>query len=115
MASLYYASPSRCSSTLCLSSTGISKLLWSLLSPIFLSICVKKVYNVVYSVTVEPVYSVITWKSVSSYVWVVVAIAAVIGMHFLGRLIWERCKKPRYDEELERRRENGEKKGVGWV
>ena len=29
-----------------------------------------------YSLTVEPVYSIITWKSVASYVWVTVAVGS---------------------------------------
>lgn len=47
----------------------------------------------------RPIYTIIDWKSGMSYIYVIVALAAVAIVHCLGQLIWYKCKKPRYEAQ----------------
>ena len=47
----------------------------------------------------RPIYTIIDWKSGMSYIYVIVALAAVAIVHCIGQLIWYKCKKPRYEAQ----------------
>ena len=56
-----------------------------------------------YSLVVHPVYRVITWRSPLSYITAAGAFILVVLMHWLGRVVWQKCKRGRYEDSISRR------------
>jgi len=48
----------------------------------------------VYTLTVEKTYKVLTWRDASSYLLVAGSLAAVVITHLIGQVLWYKCKVP---------------------
>ena len=60
--------------------------------------------NAGYTLAVEKIYSIIDWQTTTSYVWVAVAFAAIGIVHCVCQVVWYKCKKPKYERELQLRK-----------
>lgn len=80
------------------------KHLWVLISfgSVYLFINLGKIfiYLIVYSVTVAVIYKPIDWKSLLSYILVLMSLGFTVGAHYLGQFIHKKYKAPKLKDRI---------------
>lgn len=62
--------------------------------------CLYLTLNAIYSLDVKPIYKPINWKTLGSYLLVLISFLIAIGVHRLGNYVWVKCRKVRIEEQL---------------